>query len=253
MFKWYERLRCKHEWELMMSKGNTTIYACKYCGKMITADRYGKKPLNHYSFAVDNINNISNGSFTFNELLNQRVLLLSCISILHPELFRRQHKDIWGTRLVDNFKLTFKYGIDYYVAFTLTLSSEYEHLFNHIKLDDDAYLNKSVNVTFSYAIKTMVEKIRQGVNMEAFYPPKYDSALQETISKVSQGTFKALSPDDARQIVKEELNKIYGVENAENGSFTPEAFYKKEDEESSHLNVCGKSTDEEDWEDYPED
>lgn len=291
MFKWYERLRCNHEWELMMSKGDILIYACKNCGKMITAERYGKKPLNHYSFAVEDINNISNGKFTFNELLDQRAVLLSCLSKLVPELFRIVHKDTWGIKYTTNFVLAFKYDVNYYDVYCTVLDSKYEHLFKHVEVDEDVYQDYN-GISFTYAINTMVKKIEQGLNIEEFHRPKYGSELCEQFEPVTQAVNNYLTPDAARQIIKEELNRLYGAENCEApidtdtavarvkgittdiagnltltaeaikeisagvskiGSFTPEAFYKKEDEEISHLNVCKKSTDEEDCEDYPED
>lgn len=242
MFKWIERLKCNHEWELMMSKGDILIYACKHCGKMITAERYGKKPLNHYSFAVEDINNISNGKFTFNELLDQRAVLLSCLSKLSPELFRIVHKDAWGIKYTTNFVLAFKYDVNYYDVYSTVLDSKYEHLFEHVEVDEDVYQDYN-GISFTYAINTMVKKIEQGLNIEEFHRPKYDSELFEKVESVAQSVNNYLTPDIARQIVKEELNKLYGSKSMSEPTGCDESF----------LNNCKNYMDEEDWEDYPED
>lgn len=137
-----------------------------------------------------------------------------------------------------------------------------------------------------------------------FYPCKPDIFKMKYEPYTTDATIHPttyLTPEAVRQIVKEELNKLYGsksmseptgcdgslkwqtksapianvrgivsdlagnltitadmirsigVDIAKVSSFTPEAFYKKEDDENSHLNVYGNSTDGEDWEDYPED
>lgn len=291
MFKWIERLRCNHEWERVLNNKYTNIYTCKNCNKMISVDKYGRQPTNHYRFQVEDINDISNGTFTFKNLLDQRAVLLSGLSKLKPGLFRRVHKDVCGTNYTENFVLAFKYDVNYYDVYCTVLDSKYEHLFEHVEVDEDVYQDYN-GISFTYAINTMVKKIEQGLNIEEFHRPKYGSELCEKFEPVTQAVNNYLTPDAARQIVKEELNRLYGDENCEApidtdtavarvkgittdiagnltltaeaireisagvskiGSFAPEAFYKKGDEESPHLNVCRESTDEEDWEDYPED
>lgn len=291
MFKWYERLRCNHEWELMTEKRGVRIFTCIHCAKMITSNSYDEDPVNKYVFEVSDRNDISNGDYTFKSLLDQRAVLLSCLSKLAPKLFRIAHKDTWGTKYTTNFVLAFKYDVNYYDVYCTVLDSKYEHLFKHVEVDEDVYQDYN-GISFTYAISTMVKKIEQGLNIEEFHRPKYGSELCEKLEPVTQAVNNYLTPDADRQIIKEELNRLYGDENCEApidtdtavarvkgittdiagnltltaeaikeisagvskiGSFAPEAFYKKEGEESPHLNVCRESTDEEDLEDYPED
>lgn len=291
MFKWIERLRCNHEWERVLNNKYTNIYTCKNCNKMISVDKYGRQPTNHYRFQVEDINDISNGTFTFKNLLDQRAVLLSGLSELKPGLFRRVHKDVCGTNYTENFVLAFKYDVNYYDVYCTVLDSKYEHLFEHVEVDEDVYQDYN-GISFTYAINTMAKKIEQGLNLEEFHRPKYGSELCEKFEPVTQSASNYLTPDTARQIIKEELNRLYGDENCEApidadtavarvkgittdiagnltltaeaikeisagvskiGSFAPEAFYKKEGEESPYLNVCRESTDEEGWDDYPED
>lgn len=294
MFKWIERLRCNHEWELINKgdKGHIRLYVCKRCGKLLTSDSYDKDPVNKYVFVVSDKNDISNGSFTFNELFDREAVLLRAISKLHPGFFRKHTIDKCGAELTDHFLLTFKYDKNYYDAYTFKLSKCYFHLFEHVELDNGAYQSGYNSVSFTYAINCMADKINQGVDLREFYEPKYGSELCEKFEPVVQAVNNYLTPDAARQIVKEELNRLYGAEKCEApidtdtavarvkgittdiagnltltaeaireisagvskiGSFAPEAFYKKEGEESPHLNVCRESTDEEGWDDYPED
>lgn len=291
MFKWHERLRCNHEWELMTEKRGVRIFTCIHCAKMITSNSYDEDPVNKYVFEVSDRNDISNGDYTFKSLLDQRAVLLSCLSKLAPKLFRIVHKGTWGTKYTTDFVLAFKYDVNYYDVYCTVLDSKYEHLFKHVEVDEDVYQDYN-GISFTYAISTMVKKIEQGLNIEEFHRPKYGSELCEKLEPVTQAVNNYLTPDAARQIIKEELNRLYGAENCEApidtdtavarvkgittdiagnltltaeaikeisagvskiGSFAPEAFYKKEGEESPHLNVCRESTDEEGWDDYPED
>lgn len=242
MFKWYERLRCNHEWELMTEKRGVRIFTCIHCAKMITSNSYDEDPVNKYVFEVFDRNDISNGDYTFKSLLDQRAVLLSCLSKLAPKLFRIVHKDTWGTKYTTNFVLAFKYDVNYYDVYCTVLDSKYEHLFEHVEVDEDVYQDYN-GISFTYAINTMVKKIEQGLNIEEFHRPKYGSELCEKLEPVTQAVNNYLTPDIARQIIKEELNKLYGSKSMSEPTGCDESF----------LNNCKNYTDEEDCEDYPED